>query len=196
MRLHITTNIAKLAKEIDHDARDQVPFAIALALTRTAKDVQQRLVGTLGDFFQVRGTWVARSIRIDKAKKGPAPFAVVGSLYEPMELQAEGGEKTGKGDVAVPVAARADKTAKTSPAKWPGQLLTRKGFFLRESPEGAAIYQRIGRGGRNLKLWWLLEPSVEVEPRWPFEGIAEETVQREVADNFCAAMEQALRTRR
>lgn len=209
--LSVVTNIEEVAKQIQGDARDQVPFAIALALTRTAQDVQRELQATLGDYFTTRGTWVGRSMKIDKAKKGPAPEAVAGSVYAPMALHTEGGEKSGRGgdDVAVPIAARADPAKRTTPATWPGALAKRGDFFLApfgggvvgaasDGSGGIGLFQRVGRDRdrKRLKLWWLLEPEVQIKPTWPFDELARDVVERELVDNLWSAMEQALATRR
>lgn len=199
MNISIVGNTKKLAKDIEKAARSQVPFAEALALTWTAKDVQREVVDALPDSFTIRGTWVARSFRVTAAKKGHDPKAVVGSIYEPMALQAEGGVKAGEGhDVAVPVRARASPGAVTRPATWPGRLLARKGFFAtRGAHGGGLIFQRIGRGAKkSLRLWWVLKNEVKIEPRWPFSELAAATVKRELATNFHAAMDRALQTKR
>lgn len=208
MRLAIQTNVADLAKDLEDLARKQVPFATALALTRTAQDVRGHLRETLGDYFVTRNKWVAGSMQMTKATKATLE-AHAGTVYEPMALQDEGGQKTGKdgGTVAVPVAARADETKRTTPATWPGRLAKKRDFFLAtfgdgvvgkasDGSGGVGIFQRIGRRAekKHLKLWWLIEPEVHVEPRWPFEDLARATVERELVDNFWSAMEQAMAT--
>ena len=123
LSLSVKTNAAEIAKQVEGMA-DQMPFATALALTRTAQDVQARLKATLGQHFTIRSNWVAGSIRYRPAQKGPSPVAYVGSVYDPMALQAEGGQKEGKGggDVAVPLWARRDLGQRTKPGQWPGRL--------------------------------------------------------------------------
>jgi hypothetical protein len=208
MDFSVTTNFDDIARTLDDVARTQVPFATALALTRTAQDIQGHLQGTLSDYFTTRGRWVERSIRIDKATKATLTSRV-GTLYEPMRAQAEGGTKDGKGggSVAVPIAARADESQKTAPSKWPGKLAQKRDFFLApfgngvvgaasDGSSGVGLFQRIGRRRekKRLKLWWLIEDEVKIEPRWPFEQLARETVEREVVTNFWSAMETALAT--
>lgn len=198
MRFAIRTNVADLAKDLDDLAKKQIPFATALALTNAAKDVRRHLRDTLTDYFTVRGQWVPRSIQIDQAnKKDAAPHAIVGTLYEPMALQAEGGEKRGRAghDVAIPMAARGSNSDRTTPSQWPGNLLKKKGFHLVEMDNSrVGVVQSFKKAPD--KLWWLLVPEVRVEPRWPFEKLAREEVERELVDNFWAAMERAVATAR
>ena len=211
MKMSLTTNIEKLAKDLDDLAKRQAPFAIALALTRTAMDARSAAVDSLPEAFEIRNNWVERTFRITKAQKGHNPMAIMGSTYEPMALQAEGGTKTGAGasDVAVPIAARADESAVTKPASWPGRLAKKRDFFVAPfggglvgkastGASGVGVFQRIGRRRerKHLRLWWLIEPKVVVAPRWAFEKITQTAVQLALVDNFWAAMEQAVKTAR
>lgn len=210
LAMSVVTNAAQVAAEVEGFA-DQIPFATALALTRTAQDVQAALKARLGDHFTVRSNWVTNSIRYRPAKKGVNPVAYVGSVYEPMADQVEGGTKEGRGgrDVAVPVWARRDKGATTKPGQWPGKLAKRKNFFVApfstgpfgvgraaRSEEGVGLFQRIGRGKgkKHLRLWWTIRDSVQIKARWPFGEESNAAVRAEFADNFWAALEQARAT--
>lgn len=211
LSLSVVTNAAAIAAQVEGMA-DQMPFATALALTRTAQEAQSSLKAHLSDHFTVRSGWVAGSIRYRPAKKGPSPVAYVGSVYEPMADQVEGGKKEGKGggDVAVPLWARRNKGAATKPSSWPGKLAKRKQFFVApfsRSPfgvgraaqggdQGIGVFQRIGRGKgkKHLRLWWTLRDSVEIKPRWPFGAEAAAVVRQEFADHFWAALESARAT--
>lgn len=209
LTMSITTNVLDIAKGIKEGA-DQLPFAIALALTRTAQDAQKDLRGSLRTHFTIRRPWVRNSIVISRAeKKAINPVAFVGSLYEPMANQVSGEPKRGKGgrDVAVPVWARAKPRAITTPDVWPGALAKKQDFFVapfNRDPfvvgrgagqgEGIGLFQRIGsdEGKKHLRLWWSIKPSVTVKKLWPFQSISESAISRELVDNFWAAFEYAL----
>lgn len=145
VRHGIRTNLEEVAKDIGDIERTQLPFAIALALTRTAQDVRDELRATLADHFTVRSNWVAKSLQIDKAEKKDAdPAARVGSLYLPMALHDIGGEKTGsKGRVGIPVAARANDEDVTKPNTFPKKLEKRPNTFI--APFERAPF-RLGQG--------------------------------------------------
>ncbi len=150
-RISVRHNLAEVAKDLDDLAKRQLPLATALALTRTAQEVRDRLRANLGEHFTLRGPFVARSIQMDMADRRDAdPTARVGSLYGPMALHAEGGEKTGPQGVAVPVAARSSETARTNPSQFPGRLAGRPNFFI--APFSRDPF-RIGPGGSEMGVF-------------------------------------------
>lgn len=203
-------DIDKFEREVDDATRRQIPFALALTLTRTAQDARDYVRQHLEAHFYVRGSYVPRSFQATPAKKSDRePAAIIGSLYEPMALHAEGGEKTGsRGTVGVPVWARATKDDRTRPSRFPQRLAKRENFFLApfsRTPfrvgrgvmaDGVGLFQRIGRkkGKRHLKLWWTLHTEVDIGPDWPFENEVRAAVESELVDNFWAAMEYARAT--
>lgn len=217
----VSSNLASVVRDLDDLTKRQVPFATAVALTRTAGDARDRLRGNLDEHFTVRGNWVGRSIQIDRAEKGHSPVARVGSLYEPMAAHAEGGEKTGKGEVGVPVWARRKEADRTRPQNFPGKLAQKGDFFaapFSRSPfrvghgtDGYGIFQRLGRKKgsgtgpkkkrrgpkkRRLRLWWTIHDSVQIKADWPFEREVVGVVESEMLDHFIAALEQARATAR
>lgn len=208
MDIVVSDNIRQVAAELTDVQKTQLPFATTLALTRTAMEVRDHLKGTLSDFFTIRGRWVEGSMRASPAKKGPAPVARAGTLYDPMSLHVEGGEKDAG---TVPVWARGQKSDRTTPPKWPGRLAQKRHFFLApfqrdpfkvgrglSNPEAVGLFQRIGnrKDKSHLKLWWVLYDTVRVERDWPFWDLTAPVVRAVFADNLWAAMEQAMATAR
>lgn len=182
----------------------QTPFAMAVALTRTAQDVQAELRERLDDDgFTIRTSWVQRRIRIRRATKGRLE-ARVGSKDAFMVLHLEGGTKVGGGLpnmeselLSVPVGARPSPGAVTRPGKFPGALLRRKKFFLGATAGGTpAVFQRLGSGGRKLRLMWILVPRVQIPKRWRFMERVESTVRKRWAVNMREALARAIKTAR
>ena len=228
VRISLRHDLGKAAKDFDDVAKRQVPFALALALTRTAQEVRDQLRSTLGAHFTVRSKWVERSLQIDRAEKRDAdPTARVGSLYLPMGLHAVGGtKKSRQGDVAIPVGARPTDEAVTKPNLFPSKLTARPNFFIAPfsrtpfkvgagTETGVFERQAMGAGmqgpvamrsrkrhskaaqsPRHLKLWWTLEDDVRIRAEWPFEKTGIGVVDASLTDNFIAAMEQAMSTKR
>lgn len=151
VQIIVRHNLAAVARDLDALAKRELPFAIALALTRTAQDVRDRLRASLPNYFTVRSTWIEKSIQITRAeKKDPDPAAHVGSLYLPMALHAEGGEKTGPQGVAIPVGARPSAADRTKPTEFPGRLAGRPNFFI--APFSRDPF-RIGPGGSEMGVF-------------------------------------------
>lgn len=111
-------------------ADKQVPYATALALTRTAQDCQKALKSELGKHFTMRERGPhgpAAGIRVRAAKKRDLDSgAAVGSIDPYMAMQARGGTKRARAKtMGVPLVggARAKKTSKVMQNKWPSRLL-------------------------------------------------------------------------
>ena len=181
-------------------AKQQATYAVAVALTTTAQQAKVALVESLAGTFQIRNTWVEKGIRVNWATKYTLT-ATVGSRDRSMVLQAEGGEKTGKGgnDVAVPVLGTARKTTAsiTRPSRWPGKLLLdKKRFFLKPLGGGhVGVFRRLGKGGRvGVQLWYVLAHDVKVKPKWHFEEIVKRVVRANLARNVADGLAEAMRT--
>jgi hypothetical protein len=193
MEMKVTTNAAKIVKRLGV-AKKQVPFVMALALTRVAQASKDTLQQDVVARYVSRRKWVPNSIRVVAAKKGPHPEARVGTLYGPMALHVEGGDKEAKdgGLVAVPLRARRQKKAVTSPSKFPAQLLQKKGFFAAPLADGrAAIWQRMNNARRGRRLWWVMEESVDIPPTWPWADLVEETTDARLLAAFREAWAKA-----
>jgi hypothetical protein len=174
---------------------DQLGFASALALTRTAEEYNREEASALPQYFTVRNSWVSKGFRVDRASK--RNLVATAFHKDPfMGLQATGGTKTpsaGKKTVAVPVIGGARRTLQsTTPrSKWPGRL---KGSFVITTPKGDKLVAvRQGKRGRRKKrkiafnfatdrrakgqkdprvrVMYLLESSVRMRKRWPYADV-------------------------
>lgn len=67
--INVKSDIDRVVRRLAADARGQIPFATALALTRTAKKVEGALRGELGKVFDTPAPYVARGTFITPAKK-------------------------------------------------------------------------------------------------------------------------------
>lgn len=193
IQMRITSDFKKLGKKLGV-ARKQMPFVIALTLTRVAQEAQADLKKDVMSRFVSRGKWVPGSIRYRPARKGPAAQSVVGTLYEPMLEHVTGGDKTphqGR-NVAVPVRARHKKSMRTTRSKWPGALLAKPKFFRKELSNGdEGVFERMGRRGQRIRLWWILTERVKVKKAWPWEDIAAKANDDNLLRLFSAAWDRA-----
>ncbi len=220
---------------LDHDesfthllrdlGRRQMPFALALALTWTAKDAQAAVREQLGDTFTLRSKFVAAGIRVQPATK-TTPVARVHSIDETKFLGRHvigggAGPKTpeqGTRTVAIPQVgtgtARPTLQHRTGKRLWPAGLLTQKfrtqkatgervairnRYFIVNQPGtgSALLFKRIGKGKNStVRLIYVLRGSVDVTPRWPFRAQVEEAVREAWPRNARKAIQRAIDTAR
>lgn len=69
VNINVKSDIDKVVRRLADEARKQVPFATALAITRTAKAVEQDLRGELGSKFDRPTPYVAKGTFSTSAKK-------------------------------------------------------------------------------------------------------------------------------
>lgn len=175
--IRVRSDFARLARQFGDAADRQIPFAKALALTRTAKDVREAEQASLAQHFTIRSTWVKRGIQSRSATKA-YPVAQVGSRDAFMARQVTGGAKRRPGgEVAIPVGARKDPTSKTTRSRWPGALAKRKSSYYTTLPSGARALMKRNRKGAGQVLYVFARQAV-IKPRWPFLPIAERVIER------------------
>lgn len=195
LTITITTDVVKLSGKLTNLATKQIPFATQEAINRMAYGAQKQVQQELSSHFTIRRQWVSKGIQVNKASKATWPnvMAEVGTKDEFMKRQELGGMKTPRkgGTVAVPVAARPQKTVVTPQSKWPGRLRSsrRQKFFAIKSKAGnRLIMQRVGKGPAGLKVFYMLKKDVNVPKRWNFV----QTVEQRVAGNWDKEFGRAL----
>lgn len=196
----LTLDATELLGAVDELVERQLPFAQALALTRTAIAARDDLRRRLPGYFTIRNRYVGRGIRSTKATKRDQT-AMVGSVHPFMRLHVFGGERRPKrgATVGIPVKARPTRTAKTTLARFPSRVTRRgKGFVgvlrNRESPGVWAIKGGKRRERQRLVLMYTLQERARVRKSWPMAQLVERTVARVWADETIRALDQALRT--
>lgn len=179
----------------------QIPFATAVALTRTAKDVQARLIADLPADFTVRSPWTAKGIRVKSANKRNLE-AQVGSRDEYMARQATGGVKEPRSGqtVAVPITgrgrARATVKSPTRRGKWPARLLQKPRYFIQKINGKLGLWRRPSKGKRAIQLVYSLVDEVRIPKRWPLQRTAQAVVRKQWDRRAQEALTQALLTAR
>lgn len=73
MRVTVTTNLDDLIKTLSKLEREQLPFASAVALTRTAERVQFNEKEVMRDVFDAPTPWTMNSLFVDPAEKRDWP---------------------------------------------------------------------------------------------------------------------------
>ena len=174
--------------------RKQLPFATAVALTRTAQEARDVARKHMAQRFTLRSTWPARGLQIQRAEKKDWPNvrAIVGHKDELFVLHETGGIKKSRQGrrIAIPTkAVRRTKTGKISRAQRPARALQRKRVFLAED----TIRQRTTKKTRR-SILYLLRQRVRIRPTFGFRENVERTAGRVYAREFDKALTKAVKT--
>lgn len=176
---------------------DQMPFALALALTDAANITKQALVDEWPQHVTQRNPgFIKRALQVKPATKHDLRVEIYDSLGRAhLELHADGGIKQAKGKFAIPVESNVKRGARgVSRSKWPRSLSN--SFVADLHGKGAALWVRYGRKGRRLRLMYALRAAVPVRKDVPFRETFATSMMRELRESFPAAMKRAMSTRR
>lgn len=214
MPVTVNFDSTEFTRQLNDFGRNQVPFAMALALTRTQEEARDAAKQRLPSQFTIRNTWVSKGFRVQRATKEKL-IATLWHKDEYMGLQQSGGVKLPKNakSVAIPEGARPVKTATTPRSKWPGRLKRR--VYIKDKSDPSTVYefQRTGRRTRgkigkhhidrrfgprqkdpSLKLMYVLKKGVRVTPRLDLDGTVIKIARARMALNFKGFLEYAMRT--
>ena len=176
--------------DLDRIQRRQLPFATALALTRTGQDAQAKVREELPGRFRLTSQWVPRGIRITPATKSN-PEVVVYSRDQFMALQETGGTKRPGSHrfLAVPRdGVKRTQKGRISKAGRPGRVMQKSNTFIDRAPGGMlGIWQR--RTKKRVNLLYVLTSKADIKPRFGFF----ETVTGVARDRFEPRFNEAMR---
>ena len=213
MSINVTSNLPAFAKALDAFGKNQMPFAYAMAINDTAKDVRGQIIErswpsdvTVRNkrFMQAALTPISkRNADVYATKKNLR--AVVGNTRIKMQrdyLQrlTQGGVKTPRGrHLAIP--SNQNTVQRTSggavrKADRPRQLLNRKGVFIQRLVKSGdmAIMRRVGKDRYPVQMLYLLEPSGQIKKQFGFYDDANTTARRAFGNNFARAFKRAKAT--
>lgn len=189
----------------------QFKFAVAQALTDTAKDAQMEVQRNMAMRFILRRDWIVKGIRIKPATKADME-AWVYSKDEFMGRQEEGGTKTPKQDkhLAIPYQARTNPRALIPASNLPGNLgkatieiVNKRGRRTIRGKGGQAfkfevrgITYLVRRRGKRLEFLYVLQSQARVEPRLGLARDATKIAQSRFMRHLERRFEQALRSAR
>jgi len=198
---------ALLALEALHS--DQIPFAEALALTRTAQRAQRVQKKAIPRRFETRNNFVQRGVRIEPGeKRDPRRSASVfwqahdesrRDFAENLARQETGGtKKPRKRYLAIPRQVKTSKGGKILKRDLPSRALKRKNVFIANTRtlDTKGIYERTG-GGRlkPLRMLYFLTPrDAKIGERFLFIETTEREARAAYAKEFRKAFAKARRT--
>src|SRR4030042_5200393 len=186
-------------------AGKQLPFAISLAVNKTAEAVRLFEIETqIPSRLTVRNKWpLSRGPNAPgvQTKHGNKlnPSATVGSSAWFLEGVERGAQKMPR-NKAVMVPEKGIRqtqkrlvASKNKPQALLAKTGSKKAFFL-PSASGPVLFTRIGPGPRDLKAWFFGKPSTQIRPILDFEESGEAHVKRIYQQMFGEALGQALKT--
>lgn len=190
VRIRVISTVERYTRDLDDAARRHVPFAIARALTLTAKDAQAEVKQGLPGRFTLRNNWVMSGIRITPATKTHLE-AAVGSREPFMARQETGGTKRSRGGhrIAVP---------KTKPAKViprgqrPSAMRSKPRVFMATTASGSGILRRLTKERYPVQILYWLKRDVKVLPRFGFRQTTSTTVMEAFGPRFVESLSKAM----
>lgn len=199
-----------------HAQQKQVRYAAAVALTRTAQDLQREIQADMPGNFTIRRDWVIKGIRIKTARRDFLQSEVY-SRDPFMAIQETGGTKTAigkrvfdyKGYLAIPLDARRGKTDIVQKQDWPQNLVNPFILTARDGRTYLAVHSvNVGKNGpRNVatlrgkqkretgtRLMYTLVKSEQLKARLGMRRIAMRVIEPRWGINFNAALSMAFAT--
>jgi hypothetical protein len=177
-------------------AADQVPFALALALNRSA-DVTRRLLieTTWPQHVQSRNkSFIAASLTTKEARASKQSLAV--EIYDKLDrgnlvMQALGGTRApmGGSNLAVPSSGVPKTSRGVTASLRPKNLQPTKSFR-----RGDVLYAKDRKG--KLRLLYVLKHQTKIPKRVPFYEDYAASMRRELLRTIPLAVQQAMSTRR
>jgi hypothetical protein len=221
--IRVDTNAVEVGEGLRFLFRDQVPFATARAINKTAEQFQKVQRDHMSSIFLVR-----RKPFIDRAVK-IKPFARKTSLFADVSIDPPGGQarasiltqhetetvKTPRGRrVAIPDKIRRSPRTVVRKALRPANLGLRDagtidvggttatlgvapgGIYSIRRPDGSGGIFRRRHRDRPYERLYVFRPQVPLTPELNFVKNADRVVQDRFAANFREAFDQAVRTAR
>jgi hypothetical protein len=206
LTVNVSSNYKKLSPSLDQVGRKQLPFAFAKTLNQTMKAVAKYTVArTYPRAFDVRnraffeasmftGTAVKRATKT-KLRVSARDLFDRGNL----QLHAPGGTKRARsGRIAIPSrftkATRRPRGVRKN-LRPRAVVDTPKGYIGQDGPRDA-IFQRYGRGGKQVRLLCVLHRNVKIPKRFRFYEDAQRITRSVSPKLFSKNFSHAIRTPR
>jgi hypothetical protein len=199
MQISIQSDIDKAVQRLQAVcAPGQLQFAVAKALTATAREVQAEVRAQMPRRFTLRRDWVVKGIMTRQATKRDLE-AIVYSRDKFMNLQEYGGAKDPRGNyLAVPTSmVRRTPRDMIRKSDRPAQLGDRAEVVDVNGRKFLALKKaRRGANGQRLRFLYMLIPRASIDQRLGLRTDGQRIARARFGPNLEAAIEYAMRTAR
>ncbi len=180
---HLDSQLAELAG-------NHLPFAVSVAVNRTAVGARDVVRGNLPKRFRLRNQWTQRGVQVRAGNKSSPMALVVAPDY--MAIQETGGTRTPERSHLLAAPADAVRSPSVIPrSKRPRGLMASGGFLLDMGDGEAGLFKRTSRRAPPRLMWWL-GADQQYRPRFGFEDDVRQHVEARFATHFAAAVSGAL----
>lgn len=199
LKVTISSNLQQATQQLQSIAgAKQLRFAVARALTLTAKDVQQEVRKNMPTRFTIRRQWVVNGILFERATKDNLA-AKVYSRDQFMGLQEAGGVKSPlRNYLAYPLSmVRRTKTDMIRKSDRPAQLGDKAEVVEYKGRKFLALKKpRKGANGAKLRFLYLLIPKAQIKPRLGLEKDGLQVSPVSFAEHLQRTLDEAAKTAR
>ena len=195
LAVNVRSNLKQLTKGLDDIAQKQIPFAMALTLTKTVQSAQRSEKIAMDRQLDRPTPFTKRGVAIRKATKTnwQAQVFIKDIQAEYLMWVVEGGTRKPKNKAHVlPVTIKRNKYGNIPRGKVQ-KLLQRADVFSGVVKGVQGIYQRTRRGTQLLLAF---EPVVRHKPQYKFYEVAEKRIEQVIGRQFSLAMVRALKSAR
>jgi len=195
MKISLQSDIDRVIKNMSAIAKKQVPFAASQAINDVALDSQRALKIQAEKKLDRPTRATVNSFRVKRSTKLnlKAEVFILPWAYEYLKYQIHGGVRraSGKG-TGVPFNARLNKFGNI-PGRKKG-LVKKKKQFIATIKGVSGVWERFGRGGKQLKLVVAFEKEVRYSKRFEFTKIVQGVVKNKFNSHFSKRLSSALKT--
>lgn len=199
MQISVTHDLHKITKYLNNLQRQQIPFAASQAINDTAKDAQNALKvqATKKLDRPTRQTVNSFRVKYSNKRKLVGEVFILPWAYDYLKYQIEGGTRTTnrKRGTGIPTTNARLNQYGNIPNRKKG-LIKKKTQFAATIRGVSGIWERVGRGGQQVKLVVLFEKQVQYKARFPFHKIVQGVVKNKFIKHFDQRMRAALATAR
>lgn len=188
-----TVGVKQLTRNLSRIQRRQIPYSTAVALTRTAQDIQRAEKAQMVKKLDRPTRNTVNSVRIKSATKTnlTARVFLLPWASEYLRWQIFGGIRPVK--TAVPTSNARLNSYGNIPGRKTG-LVKRKNQF---AVKGVGVFKRVGRGKqRKAVLEYAMVKNPQYGKRWDFYRIADGVAANRFPKQFKKALDKALATAR